>query len=160
MDPTVTAAVIGAAAVILAALIPIFLNRSRKSKAIGASGKRKAESEITQDRVHAFLHSAPNLISHLESLEAILHDSWQKKLTPEDKEKVAILQRMGVSELARIDDVLDRFAQRKKTWGGTDVDIFREVLSMSSPGMGTGLFRHAIGELNLVIDKLKEKDMG
>jgi len=160
MDPTVTAAVIGAAAVILAALIPILLNRSRKSKAIGASGKKIAESEITQDRIDGFLHSAPKLVNHLENLEAILNHSWQKDLTPEEKEKVAILQRIGISELALIDDVLDRFAQRKKTWGGTEVDIFREVLNMSSPGMGTGLFRHAIGELNLVMEKLRQKAKG
>jgi hypothetical protein len=86
MDPTITAAVIGGAAAILAALIPILVHRGRKAKAVGGP-QSKIGPDLTQERIGAVLGSASKLVNHLEGLEAILHDGRQKKLTPEEKER-------------------------------------------------------------------------
>lgn len=102
-----------------------------------------------------FRDSALRLIACIEGLQAILYRSWETELTPEEKKKVTALREMGLKELAQIDDILDKHAQREKSWGGSTVDMFRAVLNMDSPGMGTALFCHAVRELRLAVARIE-----
>lgn len=158
MDVTIMAAIIGAIGAIIAALIPILKIRKSKSmqKATGNKvGITESKAEISQ-----FLVSGQRFVCFLEQLEAMTEDGLHKQWSSQERDEFAKIQSMAAEEFARIDGILDKYAQRKRVWGEAkqEVDIFREALSISPLGWGRGIFRHSIQELNIVMAKLRDQN--
>ena len=157
MDATITAAIIGAIAVIIAALVPILKGRNPKREqkpTIDKVGITESKPEIGQ-----FLASGQRVVCLFEQLEGMTEHGLHKDWSSEERDKFAKTQRMAAEEFGRVDGILDKYGQRKRVWGEEkqEVDIFREALSISPPGRGRGIFRHAIQEMNIVMAKLRDK---
>lgn len=150
------AALIGALATVAAATIAVLLNKKR------TDGRLRADPEPqvvpSKDQIKSFLDSGQRFVRILEKLEEMTTGGLDKKWSDREKYEFKQLQSSAAAEFARLDSILDAYAQRTRIWGekSQEVDIFREALSISLAGWGSGIFRYAIQEVNIVMGKLRE----
>src|SRR5947207_1428210 len=81
-------------------------------------------------------------------------DGWDGApgLTPDDRQRIELLQEESAEALGAIDHIIDRFGNRVCRFGQgyPEVDMFRESLSVTRFG-GSGILDTAIAELRLLM---------